>query len=168
MQNSFTVSLDLTRKEFVSAMFRCYLASRRARIYLLLLFILISLSEILGWVTTSKGPTLVSVITLIVPLVVILSLYAGFLLFACFYFYRTKPYLFKNVTLEFTHWGMVRSGEMVSFSKPWREIAKFKETRDFFFLYTGGIDVQFVQKRMFRDLFETEQFKDMLKENINR
>jgi len=169
MQSSFTVDLNLTRSEFVSAMFRAYLISRRARIALFMIIGVMVFSDITLWTTTAKKPDLsFSFIASGVPLIVILLVYAGFGLFACFYFYAAKPYLFRNVTYQFTHWGMEKEGEMVHTSNAWREITKFKESKNYFFIYTGGIDVHFIQKRMFTDFLQVDQFRDMLKENIKR
>jgi hypothetical protein len=93
---------------------------------------------------------------------------AVFSFFSCLYIYKRKRYLFNNVSYDFTHWGVVRNGAKTEFSKPWREITRFKETKAFFLLYAGSIDVHIFQKRMFANTEELNDFRQLLLENIKK
>ena len=105
---------------------------------------------------------------LIEPIFFLFIIVALFALLSCLFIYKSKSYLFKNVSYDFTHWGVVRHGERTDFSKPWRDITKFKETKAFFVLYTGKSDFHIVQKRMLKDLDSLNDFRKLLQQNISQ
>ena len=158
MDNSFTIKQNLTFGEFLSATLYYYLSRKLLWRFFLLLIILGLLSILLGQITTSKALTAVDFIPVVAPLVIL------FLIAICFYIYKGKPYLFHNVSYDFTHWGVVRHGEKTDFSKPWRNISKIKETKAFFFIYVGKSDFHIIQKRMFANMNELNDFRSLLKE----
>ena len=95
-------------------------------------------------------------------LVIIIFAFLG-----CLFIYKSKPYLFENISYEFTHWGVVRHGEKTEFSKPWRDITKIKETKAFFLLYVGNADFHIIQKRMFENDSSITEFRNLLKEHVH-
>jgi hypothetical protein len=52
------------------------------------------------------------------------------------------------------------------FSKAWREVLIFKETRSFFLIYTDKINVHTIQKRLLKELDGVDFFRRLLEENI--
>jgi hypothetical protein len=166
MQNSFIMSQDLTFREFLSSTLYYYFTGRLLKKILLLLIGLTLLSMFLGSATTSKGINLATVFRSVAPIVILLLLIVIFAFLICLYIYKSKPYLFDNVSYDFTHWGVVRYGDRTEFSKPWRDITKFKETKAFFLLYIGNTDFHIIQKRMFTKSEELNAFRQLLRENI--
>jgi hypothetical protein len=125
-------------------------------------------SNLLGLATTSKGLKVTDFVSVIVPLVILFLMVIIFIIVNCLFIYKSKPYLFQNVSYDFTHWGVVRHGEKTEFSKPWRDISKIKETSAFFLLYIGRTDFHIIQKRMFENMDELNDFKLFLKEKVPR
>ena len=162
MLNSFTIKQDLTLKDFFSSTVYYYLSGRLLKRFFLFLTLLMLLSTFVGPSTTF----LETLITIFVPIIILLLMVITGTFFICVFIYNSKPYLFKNVSYNFTHWGIVRHGERTEFSKPWREISKFKETKSFFLLYIQKTDFHIIQKRMFNDANELNDFRILLKENI--
>lgn len=78
-----------------------------------------------------------------------------------------KPRLFTKTTLTFTHWGMEKKGEIINYSAPWSKFMKFTETKKNLFLYISDNEAHVVQKRMFEDNTQLENFKAFLSERIS-
>ena len=145
MQESFTVRQDLTFREFLSSTLYYFFSGRLLKRFLLLVFGLTLLSTFLGFATTSKGFDLASVFYNLVPLGILTLLVVVFTFFICLYIYQIKAYLFKNMSYDFTHWGITRQGEKTEFSKPWRGITRVKETKAFFY-FTLEIQLPYYSK----------------------
>lgn len=125
------------------------------------------ISIFLDFVTTSKGLEMTSIFTNFAPVAILFLIVIIFTFIICLYIYKSKRYLFDNVSYDFTHWGVVRHGERTEFSKPWRDISKFKETKAFFILYIGNTDFHIIQKRMLENIGELNDFRNLLSEKIN-
>jgi hypothetical protein len=164
MQNIFKVDQDLSFKEFLSSTLYYYLTGRRTRKYFAFMTALGILSTIFGFMTSSNGVGLSDIPIYLAPAIMLFFGMLDFIVLVCFVIYKFKPYLFKNVSYEFTHCGVVRHGERTEFSKPWREITNLKETKAFFLLYIGNTDFHIIQKRMFPDTEKLETFRDCLVE----
>jgi hypothetical protein len=158
MQNVFKIEQDLTFREFLSFTLYYYLTGKRTRKFFILIATLSLLSVILGLIATSNSIDLLVISTYLAPVVV--SFFG--LLLICFIIYQFKPYLFKKVSYEFTHWGVVRHGERTEFSRSWRDITNLKETKAFFLLYIGSTDFHVIQKRMFSDTEKLDTFRNCL------
>ena len=78
----------------------------------------------------------------------------------------TRQNHLKNVTYKFTHWGMEKTGNGIEFTRPWRGFQKYIETKSFFLLYIADADAHFIQKRMFKNSEEIDEFRNFLDENI--
>jgi len=164
MQNVFRIEQDLTFKEFLSSTLYYYLTGKRTWKFFVLIATFDLIIMIYGFVTSPSGVDLSVIPTYLAHSI---SLFFGMLVFIvliCFVIYKFKPYLFKNVSYEFTDWGVVRDGERTEFSKSWREITNLKETNAFFLLYIGSTDFHIIQKRMFPDQEKLETFRDCLVE----
>ena len=164
MQTTFTINQNLTYREFLSSTLYFYLSAKLLRRFFLLVIGLSLFSNILGLMTTSKGLKVTDFVSAIVPSVILFLMVIIFSIVICLIIYKSKPYLFHNVSYDFTHWGVVRHGEKTEFSKPWREITRVKETRAFFLLYIGRTDFHIIQKRMFGNINELDDFRSLLKE----
>jgi len=64
--------------------------------------------------------------------------------------------------------GHVWNNNEKEFSKSWKEIDTFKESKAFFFLYTDKYNVHVIQKRLFKDQYDVFAFRDLLNEKINK
>ncbi len=126
------------------------------------------LSTFLGFATTSRGFELATIFYNLVPMVILILIIVVFAFFVCLYIYKSKSYLFNNISYDFTHWGVTRYGEKTEFSKPWRDITKMKETKAFFLLFIGNADFHIIQKRMFAGSEELNSFRQLLQENIKK
>ena len=73
---------------------------------------------------------------------------------------------FTNVTYHFTHWGMEKIGKGIEFTRPWNKFLKFRETAHFIFLYITPNDAHIIQKRMFLNNEEIEDFRKLISEQI--
>ena len=80
---------------------------------------------------------------------------------------KLKPKLFTKTTLTFTHWGMEKTGEIINYSAPWSKFFKYKETKKYLFLYITDKESHGVQKRMFADNTQLENFKQFISERIH-
>jgi hypothetical protein len=162
MKNSFTVSQDLSHKEYLSSNLYFVFHSRRLRLYGLYLTGIFLLSLFLGFPAKKEELNLIKLVGSLAPVVFLgVVLILGVILLS-FYIYRSRPHLFKNVSYEFTHWGVTRHGEKTEFSKPRREITKIKETKAFFLFY-AGIDMHTIPKRVFGTQEELDEFRQFLK-----
>ncbi|MEI6946712.1 YcxB family protein [Paraflavisolibacter sp. H34] len=166
MRNSFIIRQDLTFREFASSTLYYYFSGRLLKRFFLFLTGLALLSVFLGFASASNGIDLVTIISSFAPIIILLIAVTAFAFFICLYIYKSKPYLFEGVSYDFTHWGVERLGERTEFSKPWRDITEFKETKAFFLLYVGNNDFHIIQKRMFANPEELNDFRKLLKANI--
>ena len=163
MEKSFTIRQNLTFRDFLSSTLYYYLSGRLLRRFFLILVGLALLSMFLGLDTTSKGINSARLISSFAPFLIFLIGVVAFAFTTCLYIYKSKPYLFHNVSYDFTHWGVVRHGDRTDFSKPWRDISKIKETKAFFLIYIGNSDFHIIQKRMFAGSEELNDFRQLLR-----
>jgi hypothetical protein len=111
---------------------------------------------------------LMSIVSSFAPIFILLLILMILVVLICLYIYKSKPYLFTDVSYKFTHWGIVRIGERTEFSKPWRDISEFRETKAFFLLCIGSNDFHIIQKSMFHSLEDINDFRCILKEHIRQ
>jgi hypothetical protein len=166
MRDSFTVRQDLTFSDFFSSMMYYYFSGKLLKRIFLFIAGVIVFSMLLGIATTSNGIDLLTLMSSFLPLLIVVLIVIAGVFFICLNIYKSKPYLFQNVSYDFTHWGVVRRGENTEFSKPWRDITKFKETKAFILLYVGNSDVHIIQKKMFANGSELNDFRQLLQDNI--
>jgi len=169
MQNTITVPQRLTYKEFLSAMLYACFISRRLRRYFWLMLIISCASNLLGFLTTTKFSFTLQDAVFIVFFLGFLAL-AGMLalLIITWWVYQKRPDLFNNVLYQFSHWGITREGPNTNFSKPWREIDRFKESKQFFLIYVSKFDIHIIQKEMIGDTERINIFRSMLEENVGK
>ena len=73
-----------------------------------------------------------------------------------------KPYYFKDVTYEFTYWGVIKKGKRFEQSFQWKDFLSLRETKSFILLYLTQNDALIIQKKMFANTGELENFKNFL------
>ena len=168
MHESFTIQQNLTFREFLSSTLYYCFSGRLLKRFVLFLIGLTLLTTFLGSATTSDGVRPGTFIYNFAPILLVIPIVVIFSFCLCLYIYYGKPYLFHNVSYDFTHWGVVRNGEKTEFSKPWREITKFKETTAFFLLYIGDRDFHIVQKRMLESQERIAAFRQLLQKNLKK
>ena len=168
MHDLFTIRQDLTFNEFLSSTLYYCFSGRLFKRFMLFLLGLTLLSSFLEYATTSREVQLGTFIYNFAPIFMIVPIVVVFSFFMCLYIYKRKPYLFNNVSYDFTLWGVVRHGEKTEFSKPWCDITKYKETKAFFLLYIGDRDFHIVQKRMLESSVRLDAFRQLLQENVKK
>jgi len=167
MFDTIAIPQRLSYKEFLHAMLYVFASSRRIRRFFLFMIILMSSSQLLGYLTTAKYNFGLASVFLIAKVLVSMMLGGlAFVTILTFILYRTQPHLFNHVSYEFSHWGITRNGEGTLFAKPWRDITGYKESNRFFVIY-AGIDPHIIQKSMLGDAEKIDNFRTMLKSNIS-
>ncbi len=167
MQNSFRINQDLTFQEFLSGTLYFCLSSKPFKTFFSLI---IAFNVLTVLVQLAANPNSLSsdlFFTQVIPVLAILLFLLLLVFVFCIFTYKSKSDIFKNVTYEFTHWGIIRNAVQYQFSKPWRDLTKFKESKAFFVLYFSDTDFHLIQKKMFDDKKEVDRFRTMLIENAN-
>ena len=168
MESSLKIDQDLSFTEYLrSALY--YFNNKKLIIFLAIIYIFPLLPDILALFTIPKFRfNYISLYLSLVPIVLLLITALIVIFIACFYFYYAKPQYFKNISYSITHWGIIRNSETSGFSKSWREIVKYKETKNSFLVYISARDFQVIQKRKFKNSEDISNFRDLLNENVNR
>jgi hypothetical protein len=118
--------------------------------------------------TKKDSPLWVMVLQSLLPILVFLVFLFGVSLIICIIIKLLKPGIFKNMTYQFTHWGLYTKSDLVDDSVPWRNLVKVKETKSFIFLYFSKEAAHVIQKKMFRHVDELEHFRNFMNAHINR
>jgi len=169
MANTFTIKQELTFLELYKASFHLFIKAKAFRRMMLIVYvpiILLSLSGLILSFTNSyvnAGSVFSFISLLFAPGIVYLII----ILMSATYIYLARKEHVKNVTYTFNHWGMIKTGNGYEFTRPWRSFLKYKETSSFLFLYIGDFDAHFIQKRMFSNDDELNDFKKILTQNIS-
>ena len=164
MENTIIINQQLTFKEFVSSTLYFYLTGSLLKRFFAILFAILLVSLLLGLGTTDKGLDTTMIIGTVAPVIFLLAAATAFVFLSCLYIFKSKPSIFKNVSYEFTHWGIIRHADKLEFSRPWRDITDMKETKAFFLLYVGKTDFHIIQKRLIGDSIK---FRLLLKSNLS-
>ena len=156
----------MTLRELVQASLYIGLKSKIIKRFFLFFIPLAALCIVLGFVTTKDLFYWQAALQVLIPFVVMAAIFFIFILVVNALVLLIKPDNFRNVVYQFTHWGMTRSAKGFDFSRPWRDFTKFKETPSFFFLYISANDAHIIQKRMFGNEIELEEFRDLIKDKV--
>jgi hypothetical protein len=163
METSFTINQDLTFKESMSSTLYYILTSKRFRLFVLFLAGLTVMSNLLS----PQGIEAKKILWGFVSILMTGTILFLFMIILTLVFRKTRPSIFK-FSYHFTHWGMAWNNNEKEFSKSWKEIDTFKESKAFFFLYTDKYNVHVMQKKLFKDQYDVFAFRDLLKEKINK
>lgn len=102
---------------------------------------------------------------LLAPVFLVAFIYVvGFLV--TILFMKIKPAAFRNITTQFTHWGMERTGEEFQISVPWSKFLKYRESKKFILLYITDDDSFIIQKKAFDSNEQLEDFRHLISEKI--
>jgi hypothetical protein len=116
-------------------------------------------------ITAPNDPaTYRTIMDLLTPFSVVCIIYLCILLLPTTINFFAQPNLYRNLTYEFNHWGVHTTGKGFEHSKPWREFYRYKESRNFFFLYQSKKSALAFPKRVFPTEFELEDFRALLGE----
>ena len=165
MQSSLRVSQNLTFQEFFSGTLYFCFSSQLVKRAALLILAFNALSILVELEANPNSLTSDSLFTQVIPIIAMLLLLVLLVLVFCIFTYTNKSDIFKNVSYDFTHWGIIRNAVQSQFSKPWRDLTKVKESKGFFILYFSSIDYHLIQKRMIGDKREVDRFRTVLIEN---
>jgi len=168
MKDSYTIQQDVSLSDYYRICLHTYLYLKLTRRLFLFIAALSLLSSLLRVAGTDKSFSVVMFVYDLLPVLVLAAFFLVFSGLLCVYIYKTRPWLFKNVSYEYTHWGITGNGEKTEFSKPWREITGMKETKSYFIFYVGQRDLHFLQKKMFADAAELTDFRNFVNEKMNR
>ena len=163
MDTSFTINQDLTFKESMSSTLYYILSSKRFRIFVLFLAGLSVMSNLLS----PQGIEVKEILWDFASILMTGTILLLFMIILTLVFRKTRPSIFK-FSYHFTHWGMSWNNNEKEFSRSWKEINTFKESKAFFFLYTDRNNIHVIQKRLFKDQYDVFAFRDLLKEKINK
>jgi hypothetical protein len=166
MQNSFSLKQDLTFKEYYNSTVYYFLTGKKSKGFLIVLLAGGFLSMFLGFIMSPEQSSLVQISTSFIPIIFLFLVFLFALFVSCIIAYNSKPYLFKNITYGFTHWGITKTGEKTDFSKPWRDVIRLKEAKSFFLIYSNNIDAIVIQKRMFGTAEELDEFRIFVQDKI--
>ena len=163
MEASFTINQDLTFKESMSSTLYYVLSGKRFRLFVLFLAGLVVVSNLLSPQGIEIKDILVGFASILATGTILLL----FMIILNLVFRKMRPSIFK-LSYHFTHWGMTWNNNEKEFSKSWKEIDTFKESKAFFLLYTDKYNVHVIQKRLFQDQYDVFAFRDLLKEKISK
>jgi hypothetical protein len=90
-----------------------------------------------------------------------------FLCLAAIMMLKFKPAAFKNITYQYTNWGVERLGEGLAFSAQWNKFIKLVETKQFLFVYLNESNAHVIQKRMFKDQEEMDELRQFIAQKIS-
>ncbi len=166
MRDSYSIKQNLTFKEYYKSTVYYFITGKKFKGILILLLSFGFISMFIGFLMTPEQSSLVQISTSFIPIIFLSLLFLFALFVNCVIAYNSKPYLFKNITYDFTHWGITKTGEKTDFAKPWRDVIRLKESKSFFLIYSNDIDAIVIQKRMFEDFDEINNFKNFIVENI--
>ncbi len=168
MQSSFSIKYHLTLLEFYYSSIYSAIRNKRLKKFYYLIPGILVLSGLLNFfLDTKKSSYSIGLIVqfLFPILLFLIFLFVGIFIL-CLIVQLIKPNYFKNINYEFTHWGMFKKGIGFEYSSPWSKILKMKETKSFFLLYVSENDAHIVQKRMFKNEEEINNFKSLVIEKI--
>ena len=163
METSFTINQDLTIKESMSSTLFYILSAKRFRLFIFFIVALATFTEISSLKENDLKGVLWNFLSILITIVILLI----FITVLNLIFHKTKPTLFK-FSYQFTDWGMFWKKDNIEFSKSWKEVDTFKESKAFFLLYTDKYNVHVIQKRLFKNQYDVFAFRDLLKEKLNK
>jgi YcxB-like protein len=165
MQENFRIKQNLSLVEYYIAALYLGVRNRRLRkVYYMVFAIPLLMLVFEIFLPHHNWNEVISTFALLL-LVPVAFFYASLFLMSCLLI-LTKPSLVKNITFEFNHWGMIKNTRDNEYSTPWRGFIKFRETKRFFLLYVTENDAHIIQKRMFSDPGERENFRKFADQNI--
>lgn len=167
MPDTFIVNQHLTFGEICRIFVYTIARIRRLRVVFLLPFCMVFVLNIILFLLDKNMISLSSVI--LQPFIVLLFMSAIILVPVFVYYaflYLLKPHQFKNITYQFTHWGMEKNGVGIDFSRQWSKFLKFRETKHFILLYLTVNDAHIIQKRMFESDEQIRYFISFVSERL--
>jgi len=169
MTEIFTLKQELTWREFISAIFNILFNLKATKQILLVLLGFCLVNSTLNLTAPGKETRWYFIIlaSCALPLFFFTFFTVAITLVASL-FMIARPQLYKNNTLRFTHWGMEKTGKGFEVTLPWSKFIKFRETNNFILLYTTEKDAEVIQKRMFRDASQLDEFKNFISEYLKR
>ena len=127
MEASFTINQDLTFKESMSSTLYYILSSKRFRLFVLFLAGLTVMSNLLSPQGIEAKEILWGFASILMTGTILLL----FMIILSLVFRKTRPSIFK-FSYRFTHGGMAWNNNDKEFSKSWKEVETFKESKAFF------------------------------------
>lgn len=167
MQDSFVIKQSLTFPDFFRATLFYYFGSRRFKRFII--FYTVAVAAFIFLEIFSFGNDRFSgweVLEYVVP--VILLTLVGILamfIYSLITYKLTRPRL-TDITIEITHWGFTCRDWQPEVSKPWRQIATFKETASFFILYPDSLGFYVIRKAAIKSGEEVSDLRILLKEKF--
>ena len=141
MESSFTINQDLTFKESMSSTLYYILTSKRFRLFVLFLVGLTVMSNLLS----PQGIEVKEILWGFASILMTGTILLLFMIILSLVFRKTRPSIFK-ISYHFTHWGMDWNNNEKEFSKSWKEVDTFKESKAFsFYILTGTMYMLFKQ-----------------------
>lgn len=170
MKDDFRIEEHYTYIELIRVVFFQLFRAKIIRVIIGIVLI----AGVLGTLTALLSPTSFKQNILSVTIQFLLPVLFLFAFFTFFIFVGTAlmmiiaPALFKPVVVQFNYWGMIRRGKVI-YELPWNKIRGYKETKRFIFLFNAENPnlIHTVQKRMFADEYEAQQFVAFVSRRVN-
>ena len=168
MTETFSIKQHMSFLELSKTTFLLSIYGRSFRILYFVFFIPPFIFAVTGFMAELEysGFHLRSIFSWGEGVLISLVIYMLLLLLPTIYIWFAHPVRFKNVTYTFTHWGMTKTGSGYEYTRPWRGFLKYKETSTFILLFISDNDAHFLQKKMFANKDELNNFRKMLQEHV--
>lgn len=167
MDQTITINQHITFSEYYFSSVYYFLTRKKVILYVVGLSGVAFIGQLLGPIISGKPLTFMRLIpvfavVIFVPAFVLLStLVLGLLM------RRTRPMMFENVVYTINDWGITREGKETGFAKPWREITKVRETKNYFLVESVG-DAHALMKRCFSSNEDIIAFRNLIKQNVRK
>jgi hypothetical protein len=168
MNDNFIIEQNFTFSEYLRI--TLYTTFRYPAIRKMIMFaVVVGLIEgILNVVSNPKRSVIELVGLSVGPVIFILLFIVTIGALISFIIFKKKADLINGLQFRYNHYGAEKIRKGMSFSEPWRNFLKMTETKNFFFLFLDKNRVQALQKRMFRDEDQLNDFRSFVKEKIER
>lgn len=178
MQDSFIIRQHMSVFEYYAAAMYLGVRSKRWRYFYYYIIGMAAILTVVNFFALHDQPVQIAVNVLLLLSAPIIF-FAVFGLLISWLLLLFKPSLARNITYEFNHWGLIKKTQAAEHSaeysaehsaehsSPWRSILKWKETKQFIFLYVTKDVAHVIQKRMFTGADELDDFRRLLSEKVN-
>jgi YcxB-like protein len=164
--DSFRIQQQLSLKATVILSLSTFLRSTKFRKYALYFFTIIASTILLGGLAGPKAFIFESIMGTLIPAVSFVVLMFIIFVFISIFAYYMEKKKSKEVFYRFNHWGIHKEIGGEELSNPWRDAKEFKETQSYFFIYMKPSGVVPVQKNMFSNEAEVNEFSEFIQERL--
>jgi YcxB-like protein len=169
MRETFQIKQELGFFEFLNAVTYQLSKTKMIRRFILYVFVISALSSFLGLVTTSPQgeSSFLYYIKLFAPLLTAPVLFFVFTTLIVLILKIVRPNHFQNVTYYFDSWGVQKIGKGLELITAWKQFIQARESNSFIFLYVSELDAHIIQKRLFENENDLNDFREFMYYHLN-